>query len=76
MKLHLGKKGINKQAEGRKRINKEKKLQGRKEGRKEGVTKRKPNMNKNKNWGNRKERKRKHERNKRVKETNTKVFPV
>jgi hypothetical protein len=33
-------------------------------------------MNKNKNWGNRKERKRKHERNKRVKESNTKVFPV
>jgi len=72
MKLHLGKKGINKKAEGRKRINKEKKLQGRREGR----IKRKPNMNKNKNWGNRKERKRKHERNKRVQESNTKVFPV
>jgi len=72
MKLHLVKKGINKKAEWRKRLNKEKKLHGRKEGR----TKRKPNMNKNKTWGNRKERKRKHERNKRVKETNAKVFPV
>jgi len=55
MKLHLGKKGINNKVERRKRINKEKKLQGRKEGR----TERKPNMNKNKNWGNRKEREKK-----------------
>jgi len=45
MKPHLGKKGINKKAEGRKRINKEKKLQGRKE----RTTKIKPNMNKKKN---------------------------
>jgi hypothetical protein len=53
-----------------KRINKEKKLKGRKEGR----TKRKLNMNKRRI--NRKEKKRKRERNKRVKETNSKDFPV
>ena len=35
---YLGKKGINKRAEGRKRINKEKKLKGRKEGQKESQT--------------------------------------